>query len=198
MKTSRLQSLRVLLVAALGFLGATPRHASAADATALQLVQEGNRYVGEQSKNKVLEITSERSFGGLAPNIWRICYYDPDTRFKVVEVKFGAGAKLDVKRPMRVFERGAEERVLDLPSLQVDSDRAIQLATADPLLQKLTVKATQLSLEKEKHDAQPVWKVGIWAAKLAKPDKLAKVGEVLVSATDGKIVKSDLHLNKVD
>lgn len=196
MKTSFFPTRWLHLATAAGWIAVSATRAFATEATALQLIKEGNRFIGEQSRNKVLEVNSERSVGGLVPNIWHVAYFDPDTRFKVVEVKFGAGAKLDVKRPMRVFERGAEERVLDVAALKVDSDRAISLATADPLLEKLTLKATQLWLEKR--EAQPVWKVRLWAAKLAKPDKLADVGDVYISATDGKVVKTDLHINKVD
>jgi len=196
MKTSFFPTQWLHLATAVSLITVSASRSFAAEATALQLIREGNRFIGEQSKNKVLEVSSDRSVGGLIPNIWHVAYFDPDTRFKVVEVKFGAGAKLDVKRPMRVFERGAEERVLDVAVLKVDSDRAISLATADPLLEKLTLKAAQLWLEKR--DAQPVWKVRLWAAKLAKPDKLADVGDVYISATDGKVVKTDLHINKVD
>ena len=180
----------------LGLAGLPALSLSAAEATALQLVREGNRYIGEQSRDRILDIRSEKSVGGLVPNIWHVAYYDPDTRFKVVEIKFGAGAKLDVKRPMRLFERGGEARVFEATALMVDSDRAIQTATTQPLLEKLTLRATQLWLEKL--DGQSVWRVRIWAAKLSKPDKQADVGEVYVSAADGKVVKTDLHLNKVD
>lgn len=196
MKTRLFCSSVLLFASAVCLPGLAAFSVNATEATALQLVTEGNRYIGEQSKSKVLAAHSERSVGGLVPNIWRVTYFDPDTRFKVVEVKFGAGTKLDVKRPMRVFDRGAEESVLDVTAFKVDSDRAIQIATAEPLLEKLTLKAVQVWLEKREGSA--VWKVRIWAAKLAKPDKLADVGDVYVSATDGKVVKTDLHIGKVD
>jgi hypothetical protein len=196
MKTWLFSASKLLLVMTACATAAAALPVRADEATALSLVKEGNRYVGEQSKNKVLGARSERSVGGLFPNIWHVAYYDPDTRFKVVEMKFGAGAKLDVKRPVRVLNRGAEARVLDVAALRVDSDEAIRIAAAQPLVEKLTLKATQLWLEKG--DSGAVWKVRIWAAKLAKPDKLADVGEVYIAASDGKVVKTDLHINTVD
>jgi hypothetical protein len=196
MRTSHFILRSSLLAAALAFAGGFPQTTLGAEATALQLVKEGNRFVGEQSRDKLLEAYSDKSVGGLSPNIWHIAYFDPDTRFKVVEIKFGAGAKLDMGRPVRVFERGAAKRVVDAATLKVDSDQAIRIASAEPLLEKLTLKATQVWLERL--DTKPVWKVRVWAAKLAKPDKMADVGDVYVSANDAKVVKTDLHINKVD
>jgi hypothetical protein len=59
--------------------------------TVFELIKEGNRCVGEQSKDRVLEIRSDKSIGGLVPNIWHIVYYDPDAKSGRAEVKFGAG-----------------------------------------------------------------------------------------------------------
>src|SRR6185312_13577279 len=77
-----------------------PAHAR--DLTAFQLIKEGNRYVGEQAKDKVVQIRSDKSIGSLIPTIWYIIYYDPTAALKSVEVKFGSGQMLDVKRPFRL------------------------------------------------------------------------------------------------
>lgn len=183
--------------AAAGLLaGAMAFQAAAAERTALPLIKEGNRYIGEQSRNKLLQVRSERSVGGLLPTLWYVAYYDPDARFKVVEVKFGDGTKLDVARPIRPFERKVAARLFEPSEVKVDSDRAIRVATGQPLLEKLTLKATQLWLERG--ESGPVWRVRIWAAKRARPDKLADVGDVYVSASDGKVVRTDLHIGTVD
>ena len=44
----------------------------------------------------------------------------------------------------------------------------------------------------------PVWKVKLWAAKLKNPMHDADIGDVLISAKDGKVVRSNLHINSVD
>src|SRR3954469_9159967 len=74
------------------------------DPTAFQLIKEGNRYVGEQAKDKVVHIRSEKSVGSLTPKVWYVVYYDSTATFKAVEVKFAAGKMIDVKRPFRVLE----------------------------------------------------------------------------------------------
>ena len=186
------------LLSVLGLLGLLPALAGAAESTAFQLIKEGNRYLGEQARNKVVQVRSERSVTELAPIVWYVAYYDPTVSSKVTEVKFGAGRMLTVKRPSRLFEPIVRrEEPLDLAKLKIDSDKAIKLAAAEPLLEKLTLKATALKLEHSK-EGPPVWRVKIWAAKLRDPADSVYLGEVTLSAEDGKVVKTDLKVNRVD
>ena len=144
MRRSNSKLRRKILTAFVVIIG-LGMYARAGDMTAYQLIKEGNRYVGEDAKDKVVQIRSEKSIGVLTPNIWYVVYYDPDATFKATEVKFGAGQKLDVKRPMRVLEIGSgDDKKLDRKKLIVDSDKAISTATKEPLLQNLKLTATQL------------------------------------------------------
>ena len=181
------------LALAIMFTGA----ALAGEPTALELIQTGNQYVGVQSKDKVVQIRSEKSIASLTPNIWYVVYYDPDATFKAVEVKFGAGQKMDVSHPGRLLERFTDEK-LPLPAarLKIDSDQAIKIATAQPLLKNLTLKATQLWLEHG--DSGPQWRVKLWAAKLKAPTDDADIGIVIISSADGSVIQTDLHPNSVD
>src|SRR6266850_5200935 len=180
--------------------------ARAAEATALSLIKEGNRYVGEQAKDKIVQIRSEKSIGSLTPNIWVVVFYDPTARLKATEVKFGAGKMIDVKRPFRLLEPvTGGDTPLDRDKLKVDSDSAIKIALKEPLLQNIKVTATQLKLEKVGEGVlgisgvgQGMWKVKLWAAKLRDPSRDAAIGEVWVSALDDKVLKTDLHINRVD
>ncbi len=182
-----------LAVMALVFI---PCLAAAKELTALDLIKEGNRYVGEHSKDRIVQLRSEKSIGSLTPTIWFVVYYDTTASMKATEVKFGAGKMLDVKRPFRLFEM-VSDTPIDRTKLKVDSDEAIKIATKEPLLEKLTLTATQLELKREK-DGSCVWKVKLWAAKLRNPSRDAHIGEVILSAEDGKVIKPDLHINRVD
>jgi hypothetical protein len=165
--------------------------------TAFELVKLGDPYVGVQSKDKVVQIRSERSVASLTPDIWYVVYYDPDATFKAVEVKFGAGQKMDVSHPGRLLElMSNNEQPLDATKLRIDSDQAIKIATAQPLLKNLTLKATQLKLDHG--DTGPLWRVNLWAAKLKNPDAIAGIGVVVLSSADGSIIKVDLHPNRVE
>jgi hypothetical protein len=170
--------------------------AHGAEMTAFELVKEGNRYVGEESKNKVNEIRSEKSVGGLTPNIWYIVYYDPDARMKAVEVKFGAGKKMDVQRPFRLFERAGSYRAMEEAKLKIDSDDALKIAQKDGLL--ANVKLTNSEMKLQKWEEEPTWKIEFWAEKLREPSKTVSIGEIFVNATDGKVVRRDLKIERID
>jgi hypothetical protein len=180
--------------------------ARAAEPTAFDLIKEGNRYVGEQAKDRIVQIRSEKSVGTLTPNIWYVVFYDPTASLKAVEVKFGAGKMLTVKRPWRLLEPvNGGDLPLDRQKLRIDSPEAIQIALKEPLLQNLKITATQLKLDRvgegvlgQGGPGQGVWKVRLFAAKLRNPQRDADIGEIWLSATDGQVVKNDLHINHVD
>ena len=190
----------VLLVSVIG------PYARGGDLTAFELIKEANRYVGEQSKDKVVQIRSEKSIGSLTPVVWFVVLYDPTATLKATEVQFAAGKMVAVKRPFRLIEPVTGGDIpLDRDKLKVDSDKAIKTALKEPLLEKIKVVATQLKLERvgegvigASGPGAPVWKVRLWAAKLREPVREADIGEVWLSATDGKVIKSDLHIERVD
>src|SRR6059058_2110743 len=130
---TRKTSLILLILAVMTFgLG---QLAKAAEPTAYELIKEGNRYVGEEAKDKVVQIRSEKSVGTLTPNVWYVVLYDPDATAKATEVKFGGGQKLSVKRPARVLELGFRDHLpLDKDKLKFDSDEAIKTASQEPMV----------------------------------------------------------------
>lgn len=167
------------------------------DATAFQLIKEGNKYIGEQSKDKVVQVRAEKSIGTTTPSIWYVVYYDPTATLKSVEVKFAAGKMVSVERPLRLLEPvfGGTEP-LDPAKLKVDSDAAIKTALKEPLLARLKVVATAPKLEDS--EMGPVWRVRLWALKLNDPAVDVNIGEVLISPETGTVMKSDLHIARVD
>jgi hypothetical protein len=169
---------------------------AASEPTALQLVKEGNRFVAEASKGKVLAFESERSILGLTPTVWTVSYFDADARSKVAEVKFGSGLKLDVKRPWHITGSAKEADVIDLDKVKIDSDKAQKIATTVQLLQPFTLKQTQLWLHRG--DDGLAWRVRIWASKPGKPDAIINVGEVFLSPKDGSIIRADLHIERLN
>lgn len=169
----------------------------AEDPTAFELIKEGNRYIGEQSKDKVVQIRSEKSVASLTPKIWRVVYRDDTATLKSVEVKFVAGKMTEVKRPLRLLEPITDKHgAMDAKKLKIDSDKAIKAALKESILENLKITATELKLE---HGSEgPVWKVRLWAAKLKNPSKDADIGEITLSAEDGKTVKLDVNLKRVE
>jgi hypothetical protein len=169
----------------------------AAELTAFQLIKEGNRYVGEDSKDQVVQIRSEKSIGIMSPTIWYVVFYDPDATFKATEVKFLAGQKDQVKRPMRMLEpMSGNDKKLDRKRMNIDSDKALETASKEPSLTNLKLTASQMWLERSEDG--PTWKVRLWAAKLRNPTKDVDIGDVYISADDGKVLRRDLHIGRVD
>jgi hypothetical protein len=193
---------RTCVLAVLAFCAMSRTALAGEERTAFSLIKDANDYVGKDARDQVVQIRSDKSINSLTPNIWYIVFYDPDARMKATEVKFGAGKKLDVQRPFRLLERLKADKVFDRSKLKKDSDEAIKIAIAEPLLKNLTLKATQLWLDSNYNSdlsvTAPTWRVRIWAAKLKNPNDNVDVGEVFVSAEDGKVLKSDLHPDRVD
>ena len=84
--------------------------------------------------------------------------------------------------------------------MKIDSDKAIETVKKDPQLDKLTLTATQLWLGHTpwQSDDLPIWKVRVWAAKLRKPADSVDIGDLYISAEDGKVVRNDLHIDRID
>jgi hypothetical protein len=190
--------IRLFVVA--GALAAAAVAVAAAELTAFDLIKEGNKHVGEDAKDKVAQLRSEKSVGSLTPTVWYVVFFDPDATAKATEVKFAAGKKVAVKRPARVLEFGSGSyRPVDRSKLKIDSNKAIEVAIKDPLLANLQLTNTQLTLERAgRDDDAPVWKVRLWAAKVRKPTDTVEVGDMRISAQDGKVLKSNLKIQRAD
>lgn len=187
-----------ILTSTLLTLAASLTLAWADDKTALELAKEANDYVGIQCKDQVLQIRCDKSVAGLEPQVWYVTFYDEDATFKAAEVKFEAGKKKNVKRPARVDTWAtADSKFMDMKKITVDSDEAVKTAKKEKLLENLKLSNVQLSLQDSKDDG-PLWKVKFWAEKVRKPEVTVDVGEVYVSAYDGKVVKSSLKPEKVE
>lgn len=181
-----------LVALGLALARATPAQPPQSSSTALRLALKGNEYLSIQSRDKIVRIISDRSVNGLTPEIWHVVYFDPDTPFRCIEVKFAGGQEVEVFHPLHPFEfPGKASQVIDKDRLKVDSDQAIRIATGQPLLRSLGLRSTKLTLTPS--DAGPVWKVQFWATKVGDPSREAEVGTVAVSAVDGAVLKSDLH-----
>jgi hypothetical protein len=177
--------------------GALAQAAVAEDMNTFDLVKAGDKYVGVQAQDKVVQIHSDKSVAGLMPSIWYVDYYDPTATLKATEVKFGGGQMMDVKRPMHLLAPvtgGTGE--MDMHKVHIEAERALAIARKQPLLDRLDLRASQFWLENV--DAQPAWKVKLWAAKLNNPDHMADIGELLISADTGEVLRNDLHINSVD
>lgn len=168
--------------------------------SAFDLVKLGNRYVGEQSRDKVSRIASEKSIGTITPSIWVVTYFDSIANQRSCDVKFGAGKMMSVKNPLRPLDHvlGSGPAMV-LEELKVDSDTALKTAIKQPLLESIKITSTQLELRRTgRGKGEPVWTVTLWANKVSNTTRDAKVGEVQVSAIDGRVTGSDIQPSRLE
>jgi len=165
--------------------------------SAFQLAREGNRYIGEQAKDKVVQIRSERSKGTVTPSIWYVVYFDDTAALKATEVKFGNGRMLDVKRPLRLLSATSNKSApLPKEKLKVDSDEALKIVMRQPALEGVTLKSSEMRLERDRNE-EPVWRISLWGSGPKAPEYETSIGDITIGAADGKIIENDLKPEKV-
>jgi sporulation protein YlmC with PRC-barrel domain len=168
-------------------------------ASAFSLIKEGNRYVGEQAKDKVVQIRSEKSVNGLMPSTWYVVFYDPTAALKATEVKFLNGQMVDVKRPLRLLEATSNKKSepLDRDKLKVDSGQALETAMKESVIKDRNVTASEMRLERG-DGGIATWRIELWGAKADESKGDISLGTVSLSAEDGKVLRSDLKANRID
>lgn len=190
MKMKSILNLKPAVFAVL--LAAGVVNSRAAETPALELIREGNRYVGEQFKDKVVLVRSEKSVATLTPQTWLINYRHDLTSLKGIEVKFIGGKMADVDSSIR------GGKPFELSKIKFDSDRALGVVTNEAILKNLTLRATKMSLERLGENGVPAWRVQVWAAKLRSPADSTSIGEIFLSAEDGSVLKNELKISRVD
>lgn len=168
-------------------------------ASAFSLIKEGNRYVGEQAKDKVVQIRSEKSVNGVTPSTWYVVFYDSTAALKATEVKFANGKMVDVKRPLRLLEATSSKKSepLDREKLRIDSDQALETALKESAVKEGNVTASEMRLERGEGGI-PTWRIEFWGAKGNDSKGDISLGTVSLSAEDGKVLQSDLKANRID
>jgi hypothetical protein len=117
---------------------------------------------------------------------------------KAVEVKFAAGKMIDVKRPFRLVERISDKtQPMDKEKLKIDSNKAIEIALKEPILEDIKVKSVEASLQND-GAIGPVWKLRLWAERLSGAQETAGIGHIVVTADEGKVIENEVKLNRLD
>lgn len=188
-----------MIVGGLGGLVA-PTRAAEADVklpTAFELIEQGNPHVEPHCRGKVVLIRSEKSTGGLTPTEWTVVYYDVLAKTKAVEVQFKEGVARKVKSPFRL---GAvithNTSPLNRNFLKIDSDTALQTALREPELKSVQLVASRMKLGWNPSEHM-IWTVELFARKLNNVRKTAFIGEIVISAENGKVLANDLRVENV-
>jgi hypothetical protein len=187
MKSWFYSSVAVLALA----LGAPGQSLPVTNLSAFTLVKVGDKAIAPQAKDKITQIHSEKSSGGLVPAVWYIDYLDATAAFRTTEVKFVDGKVAEVKHPKRLLDTLTGTKLLEWRKLKIDSNRALAIALKEPALEKSDLRAVQFWLDRT--ESTCTWRIHFWAALLGRPDQVKDVGEVFISSRTGEVIKNDIH-----
>ena len=86
---------------------------------------------------------------------------------------------------------------MDRTKVKIDSDESLRIAQKDGLLDKVKLTNSRLTLEKGE-EGLPVWKIQFWAEKARDTTRTVDIGQIILNAEDGKVLRRDLHIGRID
>jgi len=127
------------------------------------------------------------------PTNWSVFYFDPMARQRLVEVQFHGHEMIKVHEPGSAFGGlfASTPRPLDNAKLSIDSDEAVRILLRQPEVDKLPARITELELTSGDRD-EPVWKIVLWSVKRRDSTVSVRIGELLLAASDGRVISSTL------
>ena len=173
-------------------LEAAPAEAPRKSATALQLARQGNSYITERSRDKVLEIHSERMLLDSPTRRWHVVYYDPQAPRKSVEVRFEDGQMVRVREPGGILEllNSSTPKPLELDQVKIDSDEALRIALRLVASNAQGVRSCECDLERG-YGGAVVWKIRLYGLAPGQSSE-ASLGYATLLADDGRVLKETL------
>jgi len=164
--------------------------------TALQLAHLGNARVSERSSNQVVQITSSPAPLGSPPHEWRITYYDAKALYKAVEVIFENGQVARIHEPTRILKifTPQAQKPFEFEKLKIDSDRALEIALAIPAKESVTVRSSELELQRG-YGGAPVWQVKLFGPGSVDATTDKPLGYAIILTEDGRVLKETVSKN---
>ncbi|MBI1841501.1 MAG: serine/threonine protein kinase, partial [Verrucomicrobia bacterium] len=158
-------------------------------ATALQLARQGNTYITERSRGKVLEIHSERILLDSPTQRWQVVYYDPQAPRKSVEVRFEDGQMVRVREPGGILEflSSSSPKPLELEKVKIDSDEALRIALRLVGRGGDGIRSSESDLERG-YAGAVMWKIRLYGA-LPGQSGDSSLGYANIFADDGRVLK---------
>ncbi len=169
---------KLALIFVLGALTADSMAATAYEA--LQVVKKAK---GDGVLQQLVEVRGET--GQPQPQSWTILMSDPAARGGIREFVVTGGEIASERTPVRGYSVGTGALpMLNFSRLNLDSDGAFRVANADATKARLGFHSVDYTLRTNDADGAPMWALHLF-------DYMgAPVGNLRVSAEDGKIVRA--------
>lgn len=158
--------------------------------TAFQAKSAAAQIVKKEARNNLIEIYSPRS-GTDTEFQWRVSFWDPDLE-KVIVVLVRDGRAVDISNDYEgsFLDKFSEREfsgqdVIDPIYLQIDSDRALEIALQDEIIKSQPIDAVEFRLEKDHPTVLPVWRIKFFSHDSETEQQTA---EINISADSGEIL----------
>ncbi len=135
---------------------------------------------GVDSSARLIEVTGER--GEPQPQEWKVVLTDPTARGGIREIVASGDVIVSQRTPVKGYTGVGSEPAIALARLNVDSDRAFEIANKQAVARKIGFSWVDYTLRANAEGGAPLWVLRL------QNNMGSKVGVVQISAENGSVV----------
>ena len=135
---------------------------------------------GADSSARLIEVTGER--GEPQPQEWKVILSDPAARGGIREIVASGDVIVSQRTPVKGYTGAGSEPSIALARLNVDSDRAFEIANKQAVARKIGFSWVDYTLRANADGGAPMWILRL------QNNMGSKVGVVQISAENGSVV----------
>lgn len=135
---------------------------------------------GGDSSAKLIEVTGER--GEPQPQEWKVVLSDPTARGGIREIVASGDVIVSQRTPVKGYAGVGAEPAIPLARLNVDSDRAFEIANQQAIARRIGFSWVDYTLRANAEGGAPIWILNLHN------NMGSKVGVVQISAENGSVV----------
>ncbi|MGC2577219.1 MAG: hypothetical protein WA376_06540 [Terrimicrobiaceae bacterium] len=135
---------------------------------------------GADSTARLIEVTGER--GEPQPQEWKVILTDPTARGGIREIVASGDVIVSQRTPVKGYTGVGSEPSIALARLNVDSDRAFEIANKQAVARKIGFSWVDYTLRANAEGGAPLWILRL------QNNMGSKVGVVQISAENGSVV----------
>ena len=135
---------------------------------------------GADSSARLIEVTGER--GEPQPQEWKVILSDPAARGGIREIVASGDVIVSQRTPVKGYTGAGSEPSIALARLNVDSDRAFEIANKQAVARRIGFSWVDYTLRANADGGAPMWILRL------QNNMGSKVGVVQISAENGSVV----------
>ena len=135
---------------------------------------------GADSSARLIEVTGER--GEPQPQEWKVILTDPTARGGIREIVASGDVIVSQRTPVKGYTGVGSEPSIALARLNVDSDRAFEIANKQAVARKIGFSWVDYTLRANAEGGAPLWILRL------QNNMGSRVGVVQISAENGSVV----------